>query len=67
MCYALISCRRHFKVFGKAEKGGPTLPKNLTALFLFLLWIIYIRTLEHSNVSAFLTLLTLEHLSYFNF
>jgi solute carrier family 8 (sodium/calcium exchanger) len=38
----LILLRRYMPVFGKAELGGPTVPKYVCGIFLIILWFIYI-------------------------
>ena len=42
VCLILLFLRRYLKVFGKGELGGPTIPKYLTSLTYFSLWLIYI-------------------------
>ena len=39
---ALICIRRVSSFFGKAELGGPTIPKYISAFILFLLWVGFI-------------------------
>ncbi|ESP03914.1 hypothetical protein LOTGIDRAFT_91958, partial [Lottia gigantea] len=38
----LLLIRRYTAVFGKAELGGPTIPKYGSAMFLIFLWIFYV-------------------------
>ena len=38
----LICFRRKLTFFGKAELGGPTVPKYISAGFLFSLWLVFI-------------------------
>lgn len=42
VCLIILFLRRYLKVFGKGELGGPTVPKYLTSLTYFSLWLIYI-------------------------
>ena len=39
---ALLFARRFVKPLGKAELGGPAIPKYFTAVFFLFLWIVYI-------------------------
>ncbi|XP_071540523.1 sodium/calcium exchanger 2-like isoform X3 [Panulirus ornatus] len=38
----LLMCRRVFGVFGKAELGGPTIPKYISGFAMICLWLIYV-------------------------
>ena len=42
ICIALLMTRRYLGVFGKAELGGPKVPKIICAIFLIFLWIFYV-------------------------
>jgi solute carrier family 8 (sodium/calcium exchanger) len=42
LCLGLLVMRRMSPIFGRAELGGPVGPKVATAIFLILLWLIYI-------------------------
>ena len=42
VCLIVLFLRRYLKVFGKGELGGPTVPKYLTSLLYFSLWLVYI-------------------------
>lgn len=42
ICIALLLARRYIGFFGKAELGGPPLPKWGSALFLVFLWFVYV-------------------------
>ncbi|VDO96572.1 unnamed protein product, partial [Soboliphyme baturini] len=41
-CIAVLVARRYMKIFGNAELGGPVIAKWLSAIFLFLLWLVYV-------------------------
>ncbi|CAF1628702.1 unnamed protein product, partial [Adineta ricciae] len=38
----VLILRRYLSVFGKAELGGPAIPKYLCSVFFVLLWIVYL-------------------------
>ncbi|XP_018013270.1 sodium/calcium exchanger 3 isoform X2 [Hyalella azteca] len=42
VCLGLIVLRRMLPYFGKAELGGPNVPKYLSGLFMISLWLIYV-------------------------
>jgi len=42
ICLTVLFMRRYMKWFGRAELGGPTIPKNGTAILFVILWLIYV-------------------------
>lgn len=53
---ALLFARRYLPIFGRAELGGPTLSKWLSAIFLVFLWFFYIllSSLQaHKHIAGF--------------
>lgn len=42
LAVALLVLRRQFSLFGRAELGGPTLTRYVTALILVMLWFTYV-------------------------
>ncbi|XP_070581172.1 sodium/calcium exchanger 2-like isoform X2 [Ptychodera flava] len=42
LCIGLLMLRRFVPALGKAELGGPTIPKYISAIFLVFLWFFYI-------------------------
>lgn len=42
VCLTILFLRRYLKVFGRGELGGPTIPKYITSIVYFSLWLVYI-------------------------
>ncbi|CAF4934227.1 unnamed protein product [Rotaria sp. Silwood1] len=42
LCMIVLTLRRFLGVFGKAELGGPTIPKYICSIFFLILWIAYL-------------------------
>lgn len=42
ICFFILFLRRSMKWFGKAELGGPTVPKYLTTIIFVSLWFVYV-------------------------